>query len=229
MTTLREIVDTWSGCHVCDLASTRQHVVVGSPWRDDPTEVDPLILIVGEAPGRNEDRTGQAFVGQAGQILKADVLKPAGVRLAWITNALACWPGEGNPDPTPDQIQACAPRLDALVETLQPDGLLTVGRISTGVRSYQWRRYFDERPSTSIIHPAALLRQGHPNATTVKTLRAQVQKVKNLLKKLGVTPKDETIIENCDHEFVVAGHWVLPDGNIKPFRACGLCGLLGDS
>jgi DNA polymerase len=226
VTTLREIVDGWRDCHACDLSSKRHSVVVFSPWHKDPTDTDPLILVVGEAPGRQEDRTGQAFVGESGQILRRDILVPGGVRLAAITNVAGCWPGQGNPDPTVQQIEACAPRLDALVEAMQPDGLLTVGRISARVRSFPWRRYFDDRPTASITHPAALLRKGHPNAATTKVLRTQVAKVRNLLKKLGVRPPDDTATDNCDHDFVTAGVWVARDGARTPFNACTKCGLV---
>ena len=224
--TLREYVDKWRACEGCGLATVRNTVVVFSPWKVDPQEGDPLILIVGEAPGKQEDQTGDAFVGESGQILRRDILVPAGLRLGVITNTVACWPGKGNPDPTADQIQACAPRLDELVEAVQPAGLLTVGRISTRVRSYPWRQHFDGRPTASITHPAALLRKGHPNAATAKTLRAQVAKVKNLLKKLGVAPKDETATAACDHDWVEAGQWLFEDGGRKPFNACTKCGLL---
>lgn len=223
--TLREHVNKWRACDGCGLATVRNLVVVFSPWKTDPQEDDPLILVVGEAPGKREDRTGDAFVGESGQILRRDILVPAGVKLGIITNVLGCRP-PNNRDPLPAEIEACAGRLDELVEAVKPDGLLTVGRISTRVKAYHWRQHFDGRPTASITHPAALLRDGHPNAKTMRTLRAQVAKVKNLLKKLGVRPADDTTTEGCDHDWVQAGRWVLEDGGRMPFNACAKCGLL---
>lgn len=111
----------------CDLCDNRQFGVPGQ----GPHNAD--IVIIGEAPGENENKTGNPFVGRAGKILN-DMLVEAGISRGdcYVTNMVKCWPGPGNPDPTPDQIEACRPWLDQQLELIQPRGILTFGKYSTG-------------------------------------------------------------------------------------------------
>jgi len=126
-------------------------------------------MVVGEAPGANEDKTGLPFVGQAGKFL--DLLL-ATVDLAredsvYICNVIKCRP-PGNRNPMPDEIEACSPYLRKQIELIQPEVLLAVGtfaaqlltgrqKIALGklrgeVHSYQGV------PLVVTYHPAALLR-----------------------------------------------------------------------
>ena len=88
-------------------------------------------LVVGEAPGAEEDRRGEPFVGAAGQLLDA-MLKAIGLdrtHNVYIANVLKSRP-PGNRDPKPEEVSACLPYLRRQVELLRPKIMLAVGRIA---------------------------------------------------------------------------------------------------
>lgn len=119
--TLREAV---AGCRACALHETRTRTVfgVGSP--------SPRWLIIGEAPGADEDRQGEPFVGAAGQLLN-EMLRAVGLARGdvYIANILKCRPPD-NRDPRPEEITACAAHLQAQLRLLGPRLILAVGRIA---------------------------------------------------------------------------------------------------
>lgn len=122
-----------AGCCACTLCDTRRQTVfgVGHPqahW-----------LIVGEAPGEQEDLRGEPFVGAAGQLLdnmlralsltrSMDGPEPPEQRV-YITNTLKCRP-PGNRNPMPEELQRCAPFLTRQIELLRPRLILAMGRFA---------------------------------------------------------------------------------------------------
>jgi uracil-DNA glycosylase len=120
-TGLREHI---AGCMACDLCKTRTQTVFGvgnerADW-----------LIIGEAPGAEEDRRGEPFVGRAGQLLDAMLLAIGLPReTVFIANVLKCRP-PGNRDPKPEEVSRCLPFLSAQVALLKPKVILVVGRIA---------------------------------------------------------------------------------------------------
>jgi DNA polymerase len=87
-------------------------------------------LIVGEAPGAEEDRQGEPFVGRAGQLLNAMLLAIGLPReTVFIANILKCRP-PGNRDPKPEEVSRCLPFLSAQIALLKPKIILAVGRIA---------------------------------------------------------------------------------------------------
>jgi DNA polymerase len=118
---LRERV---AGCTACDLCKTRTQTVFGvgntrAEW-----------LVIGEAPGAEEDRQGEPFVGRAGQLLNAMLLAIGLPReTVFIANILKCRP-PGNRDPKPDEVSKCLPYLSNQIALLKPKILLAVGRIA---------------------------------------------------------------------------------------------------
>ncbi|MBT8395799.1 MAG: uracil-DNA glycosylase [Gemmatimonadetes bacterium] len=149
-------------CQKCALAGTRTKVVFsdGNP--------QARLMVVGEAPGAHEDRTGLAFVGPAGKLL--DLLLAA-VDLsressAYICNVLKCRP-PGNRNPLPAEIEACTPFLRRQIEIIHPEAILAVGTFSaqflTGEASPLGRLRgevysYQGVPLVVTYHPAALLR-----------------------------------------------------------------------
>ena len=112
-------------CQKCGLAETRTNVVFGE---GDP---EARVLIVGEAPGKNEDLQGEPFVGAAGKYLN-ELLAVAGLARdeVFIANVLKCRP-PSNRDPRPEEIQACAPYLRAQTRTIDPEFIVTLGNFAT--------------------------------------------------------------------------------------------------
>ena len=110
------------GCTRCGLHATRTNAVPGA----GPCPAE--IMIVGEAPGFNEDLQGKPFVGQAGKLLDT-LLVGIGLRRedVYITNVLKCRPPQ-NRDPMPNEAEACAPYLSAQLKLVGPRVVIVLGR-----------------------------------------------------------------------------------------------------
>ena len=114
------------GCSRCTLAQGRIQAVPGS---GDPTA---RLMVVGEAPGYEEDRQGLPFVGRSGDLLNKGLLA-AGLKREniYITNVLKCRPPE-NRDPLPAEVQACKKYLYQQISLISPQLILALGRVSSG-------------------------------------------------------------------------------------------------
>lgn len=112
-------------CHACPLWQGRTNVVFGA---GNP---QARILIIGEAPGKNEDLQGEPFVGAAGKKLDA-LLEIADLARddVFIANVLKCRP-PSNRNPLPEEITACAPFLREQTRTINPEFIVTLGNFST--------------------------------------------------------------------------------------------------
>jgi uracil-DNA glycosylase family 4 len=164
-------VTTWESlrsevlaCKKCALHGSRTQGVFGVGNREAQW------LVVGEAPGAEEDRRGEPFVGRAGHLLDA-MLKAIGLsrgRNVYIANVLKSRP-PGNRDPKPEEVAACLPYLIRQIELLRPSVMLAVGRIAaqnllaTDVPLGRLRgkvHHFGELNTPLIVtyHPAYLLR-----------------------------------------------------------------------
>ena len=122
---LEELQVPVAACRRCPLCDGRTQTVfgVGNP--------EARVLIVGEAPGKNEDLQGEPFVGAAGKYLN-ELLAIAGLSRedVYIANVLKCRP-PSNRDPRPEEIQACTPFLREQTRTINPEYIVTLGNFST--------------------------------------------------------------------------------------------------
>jgi len=140
---LREAV---ANCQACGLCTSRRNTVFGTGSHasipDASNEIQPVDwLIVGEAPGENEDAEGEPFVGQAGQLLdnmlRAMQLSRIGElssasksqQSIFITNVLKCRP-PGNRNPAPEEVAQCMPYLQRQIVLLQPKIIFAMGRFA---------------------------------------------------------------------------------------------------
>ncbi|MHB1707211.1 MAG: uracil-DNA glycosylase [Acidithiobacillus sp.] len=151
-----------SGCQACPLGATRQHAVFGA---GNP---QGRWLFVGEAPGAEEDRRGEAFVGRAGQLLDA-MLKAMGLergRDVYIANVLKCRP-PNNRDPLGPEVQECLPYLHRQIALIRPQIIVALGRFATqGLLQVDTPlnklrgtvQHYGEIPVLVTYHPAYLLR-----------------------------------------------------------------------
>ena len=152
----RQICD----CTQCALGETRQNFVFGA---GDP---HAGIVFVGEAPGAEEDRRGEPFVGASGQLLSR-IIEAMQLRReeVYICNVLKCRP-PNNRDPSPQEIATCKPHLERQLELIRPKVICTLGRFaaqtllqkteSMGHLRGQVHQYMDI-PVVCTYHPAALL------------------------------------------------------------------------
>jgi DNA polymerase len=150
-------------CTRCGLHATRTQTVFGVGRRD------AALMIIGEAPGAEEDRQGEPFVGPAGQLLNA-MLNAIKLRRedVYIANILKCRP-PNNRDPSPEEASTCTSYLNRQIELLRPRVMLAVGRIAgqwllqtelpIGRLRGQVSKYGDSGiPLVVTYHPAYLLR-----------------------------------------------------------------------
>jgi DNA polymerase len=157
-----------SVCVRCRLHESRSSVVFGegNPNAD--------LMVVGEAPGQEEDRTGRPFVGQAGKLLDL-LLLTAGFQRAdvYICNVLKCRP-PNNRNPLPDEVEHCSSYLQGQIDTVAPKALIAVGKFAAQAllqseesigRLRGQMREFRGIPLIVTYHPAYLLRS--PQATRV--------------------------------------------------------------
>ena len=150
-----------ANCTACGLHSTRTQTVFGVG------NINAQWMVIGEAPGADEDRQGEPFVGRAGKLLN-EMLRALGLRRedVYIANVLKCRP-PNNRDPLPAEVEQCEPYLKRQVELIQPKIILAVGRIAaqnllqTDITIGKLRgQQFTYRgiPLVVTYHPAYLLR-----------------------------------------------------------------------
>ncbi len=122
---LPELHEHIGDCHRCPLGDTRTRLVFGVGDPDAP------VMLIGEAPGRNEDLKGEPFVGAAGQLLN-ELLAHAGLERSdvYIANVLKCRP-PNNRDPEPIEIETCTPFLREQIRLISPQVLVTLGNFAT--------------------------------------------------------------------------------------------------
>jgi len=165
-----ELQQAVAGCTACKLCSTRKNTVFGVGPAAPADGVAPRAdwMIVGEAPGENEDIKGEPFVGQAGKLLDG-MLNAIGLKrgeAVYIANVVKCRP-PGNRTPTPEEARACAPFLDRQLELIRPKLIVALGKTaamrllgteaSLGSLRGRVHRY-KGIPLVVTYHPAYLLR-----------------------------------------------------------------------
>jgi uracil-DNA glycosylase len=163
MSALTELYAQIRDCHKCDISRDRTNAVPG----EGPENAE--IMFIGEAPGFNEDKQGRPFVGQAGQFL--DKLL-ASINLdrkqVYICNVIKTRPPD-NRDPSPEEIQNCAPWLEKQLEIIKPKIIVTLGRFSMA-KFFPGKTISKVHGTTvkkdgiiyfAMYHPAAALHQGN--------------------------------------------------------------------
>ena len=181
---LEQLEQLCSTCTTCKLASTRQNVVFGQGYPD------ARLMLIGEAPGQEEDRTAKPFVGKAGQLLE-QILGAVGMNRAdiYISNLVKCRPPQ-NRNPEPEEITSCQGWLLEQIKLIRPQILVTLGNVPTqwaletsqGITKTrgQWaefRKLSTPIPLLPMFHPAYLLRNavrtvGGPKWLTWQDIKA---------------------------------------------------------
>jgi len=176
----------YEGCTQCPLAKKRKNYVFGEGRADGP------VMVVGEAPGADEDDQGLPFVGAAGQLLNSML---AAIELdrkknVFITNILKCRPPE-NRSPESSEIITCLPIIKKQIDIIKPKAILLLGRIAAhsllsttdSIAAMRGKTHlYSNIPSMVIYHPAALLR----NPEYKRPAWEDLQKFQKLLTDLGV-------------------------------------------
>jgi uracil-DNA glycosylase family 4 len=178
-------------CQRCRLKSGRKQIVfgVGNPEAE--------LVFVGEAPGAEEDRLGEPFVGPAGELL-TKMIEAMGFRRAdvYICNVIKCRP-PSNRDPEPDEVASCEPFLKKQLAVLRPRLIVTLGkfaahcllRIDTPITRLRgnWKSY-EGIQLMPTYHPAYLLR----DPSRKRECWNDLQQVVSALRRMGVDPPHPT-------------------------------------
>jgi DNA polymerase len=162
----QQLVARVDACRACPLGHSRQHAVFGTGNQT------ARWMLIGEAPGADEDRLGEPFVGRAGALLDT-MLIAAGLdrgRDVYIANVLKCRP-PGNRNPEPTEVARCSPHLREQVELVRPTLLVLMGRFAAqtllgteaSIASLRGRIHQADVgglkiPAVVSYHPAYLLR-----------------------------------------------------------------------
>lgn len=159
----QSLEESVKACQLCSLHKTRTQTVFGVG------DTHANWLIIGEAPGADEDRQGEPFVGRAGKLLNA-MLLALGLQRSqvYIANILKCRP-PNNRDPLPEEVNHCESYLQKQIRLIQPKVILAVGRIAAQnllktnerIGALRGRKFFYGEQHVPVIvtyHPAYLLR-----------------------------------------------------------------------
>ncbi|MFA5472037.1 MAG: uracil-DNA glycosylase [Aminobacteriaceae bacterium] len=186
-------------CTRCELSASRKRVVFGQGNRNS------RLVLIGEGPGAEEDEQGIAFVGKAGRLL-TQILASVGIEREdiFIMNIVKCRP-PGNRVPSPDEMMACSPFLEAQLALLRPELVVCLGntptrwllRTSEGItalrgRWFQWRGI----SLLPMFHPSYLLRnesrkKGSPKELTWRDINSVKEKLDSLNKEIRQSPGPE--------------------------------------
>jgi DNA polymerase len=163
-------------CTDCQLSRARKLAVPG----EGPA--DAVVMFIGEGPGFHENEQGRPFVGAAGRFLE-ELLAGVGLtrQQVFICNVIKCRP-PGNRDPLPEEMEACAPYLEAQIRIVNPRIIVTLGRFSMArffpgarISAVHGRaRQVGGRTVIAMYHPAAALHQPSLRATVEADFAALV-------------------------------------------------------
>jgi uracil-DNA glycosylase len=174
-------------CTRCKLHATRRSIVFGVGAEDSP------LMFVGEAPGEQEDKRCEPFVGPAGELLDKMIEAMGWSRqTVYIANILMCRP-PGNRNPQPDEVEQCKPFLDAKIRAIAPRIIVALGRpssntlLGTDAPISALRGQFHDRHGIKVMptfHPAYLLRE----PARKRDAWADLKIVMAELERLGIQP-----------------------------------------
>ena len=185
----QEVKDIASKCEKCPLCKTRNNVVFGN----GPVPSD--LMLIGEAPGADEDEQGLPFVGRSGRLL-TQILESVGIKRPddiYIANTLKCRP-PGNRAPATSEQEACWPYLEAQLNLIKPKILLLAGtpsvknvlKIKEPISKIRGKWFkLPGHPDLSVMpifHPSYLLRNPQKTKDSPKWFTWQdMQEIKNAL------------------------------------------------
>ncbi len=185
--TLAQIREELGECTRCKLHTTRRKIVFGVGAEDAP------LMFVGEAPGEQEDRRGEPFVGPAGELLDRMIEAMGWTRDAvYIANTTKCRPPQ-NRNPQPDELAQCTPFLDAQIRAIAPRIIVTLGKpaanhvLGRDAPISALRGRFHDRGGVKVMptfHPAYLLREPDRKKDTWSDLKQVIAE----LERLGIQP-----------------------------------------
>ena len=184
---LAQIREELGDCTRCKLHSTRKSIVFGVGDEHAP------LMFVGEAPGEQEDKRGEPFVGPAGELLDKMIEAMGWSRRSVYINNIVCCRPPGNRNPQPDEVAACKPFLDARISAIAPRIIVALGRpaantlLGVDAPISSLRGQFHDWRGIKVMptfHPAYLLREPDRKRDAWSDLKLVMAE----LARLGVQP-----------------------------------------
>lgn len=185
---MNELYAKIKNCKNCQLHQTRMHPIIGEGNHK------AKIVLIGEAPGKNEDRIGRPFVGKSGQLLDK-ILTVSGFsrqESVFLTNIVRCRP-PGNRTPTETEIKACIPYLHQQIQLIDPAIIITLGATAikcllndTTIKITKTRGNWINWQNKLVMptyHPAALLRNPKLKRETWEDFKQVITKYRQLVDK----------------------------------------------
>lgn len=188
-TTLEALKAEWNECKQCPFYTQRQQIVMGAGPIGAP------VFVVGQAPGKEEDKTGIPFQGKGGDVTKAEFLKVGIPREhLFLTNVLICMPFTWSPSVRKAWADNCADRLEMELLIVKPKMIVALGApaalrfLPPGSKGETRGRWFTYRsiPGVTVISPAALNRKEQIDGKWIakKSVRETVDADMAMVKKL---------------------------------------------
>ena len=175
-----DLIDTIRNCNKCGLHKTRTNAVFGKG------PLDAKIMLIGEAPGREEDLQGVPFVGKAGKELD-NMLQAAGIKIdeVFITNVVKCRP-PGNRNPEEHEMMKCNPYLVKQIETVRPKVIVLLGNIAlslvtgtpSGITKMRGKILeYMSYPAIPTFHPAYVIRNPGSGKIVIEDFKKAMRNV----------------------------------------------------
>ncbi|MDR2008199.1 MAG: uracil-DNA glycosylase [Alphaproteobacteria bacterium] len=187
--TLNELKEKLLNFDDCSLKKTAINTVFGAG--DESAE----IMVIGEAPGADEDEQGEPFVGRSGKLLMASLASVGLLReKIFITNTIF-WRPPGNRNPTPEEMQLCYPFLARMIEIINPKMIIIVGKVATSdfikgdmpiskMRGKWYNIDINNKGylATIVFHPSYLLR----NSSQKKAMWLDLLEIKDKIQSMEI-------------------------------------------
>jgi len=167
----------WKDCKRCDLHENRSRVVFGK----GPKKAK--IFLIGQAPGKTEDKLGKPFVGLMGKLLR-EMMEAIGMSpdRMYISNSAACYP-LADAMPTVHQVKMCYPRLKMEIELVKPKFIIYCGMRAATISGLceEYARFFEQFKTLFMNHPGSIRR----DSGRKEDIRKQLQFIKDAIIRDG--------------------------------------------
>jgi uracil-DNA glycosylase family 4 len=176
----RDLMEEVASCKKCLLHKTRTNPVFGKG------PIDAEIMLIGEAPGREEDLQGIPFVGKAGKELD-NILRAAGIEKdkVFITNVVKCRP-PGNRNPQENEMMKCNPYLVKQIQIIRPKVIVLLGNIAlslvtgsaSGITKMRGKTYeYMSYPAIPTFHPAYIIRNPGSEKIVIEDFKSVLRSI----------------------------------------------------
>jgi len=179
---MKSIKMTWNNlfilfkdCNKCVLSKNRNQVVFGKGPKD------ARVLLIGQAPGKDEDREGKPFVGKMGKLnYKIWYEERIDLNKCYITNTCACYPPKDRM-PKTEEVKACFDRLTEEIELVNPEWIIYIGMRAGTIQQLgaYYAKFFSDYKTHFVNHPGSI----RHDSSKLEQIRSQIRELKKIMKE----------------------------------------------